>query len=229
VLISIKWESGAVAVDSHPLRQILKAIGPESCPDVCNFHCHTLCSDGSLDPIELIEQASRRGLSHLAVTDHHSSHAHAPMRAWLDDQRSAGSSVPTLWSGMEISALLKGCLVHVLALGFELDHPALRLYNHGDAVVGEPLRAASVVAAIHEAGGLAVLAHPARYRLSHDMLITEAARLGFDGGEAWYDYDMQTTWAPSPLICESIDRQLENLGLLRTCGTDSHGIDLSGR
>ena len=89
-----------MAVDSHPLRQILKAIGPESCPDVCNFHCHTLCSDGSLDPIELIEQASRRGLSHLAVTDHHSSHAHAPMRAWLDDQRSAGSSVPTLWSGM---------------------------------------------------------------------------------------------------------------------------------
>ena len=212
------------------------------------------------------------------------------MRAWLDDQRSAGSSVPTLWSGMEISALLKGCLVHVLALGFELDHPALRLYNHGDAVVGEPLRAASVVAAIHEAGGLAVLAHPARYRLGHDILIAEAARLGFeldhpalrlynhgdavvgeplraasvveaiheagglavlahparyrlgheiliaeaanlgfDGGEAWYDYDMQTAWSPSPLICESIDRQLENLGLLRTCGTDSHGIDLGGR
>ena len=213
----------------HPLRAVLERVDSRSCPESFNFHCHTLCSDGSLDPIELIEQATRRGLSQLAVTDHHSSHAHAPMRAWLEDQRSAGSSVPTLWSGMEISALLKGCLVHVLALGFELDHPALRLYNHGDAVVGEPLRAASVVAAIHEAGGLAVLAHPARYRLGHDILIAEAARLGFDGGEAWYDYDMQTTWAPSPLICESIDRQLENLGLLRTCGTDSHGIDLSGR
>ena len=130
---------------------------------------------------------------------------------------------------MEISALLKGCLVHVLALGFELDHPALQPYNRGDAVVGEPLRAASVVTAIHQAGGLAVLAHPARYRLGHETLIEEAARLGFDGGEAWYDYDMQTTWAPSPLICEAIDRQLENLGLLRTCGTDSHGIDLGGR
>ena len=229
MLCGINREPDPLAVELHPLRPILKAIGPESCPNVCNFHCHTLCSDGSLDPIELIEQASRRGLTQLAVTDHHSSHAHAPMRAWLEEQRSSGNSVPTLWSGMEISALLKGCLVHVLALGFELDHPALQPYNRGDAVVGEPLRAASVVTAIHQAGGLAVLAHPARYRLGHETLIEEAARLGFDGGEAWYDYDMQTTWAPSPLICEAIDRQLENLGLLRTCGTDSHGIDLGGR
>ena len=213
----------------HPLRAVLEQVDAGSCPGSFNFHCHTLCSDGSLDPIELIEQASRRGLTQLAVTDHHSSHAHAPMRDWLERQRSAGQPVPTLWSGMEISALLKGCLVHVLALGFELDHPALRPYNRGDAVTGEALRAESVVSAIHSAGGLAVLAHPARYRLGHEPLIAEAARLGFDGGEAWYDYDMQTTWAPSPLICEAIDRQLENLGLLRTCGTDSHGNDLGGR
>ncbi|HGY5550442.1 MAG TPA: phosphatase, partial [Prochlorococcus sp.] len=30
-------------------------------------------------------------------------------------------------------------------------------------------------------------------------------------------------------ICEAIDKQLEQLGLLRTCGTDTHGYDLSGR
>ncbi|MAB54449.1 MAG: phosphatase, partial [Synechococcus sp. CPC35] len=30
-------------------------------------------------------------------------------------------------------------------------------------------------------------------------------------------------------ICDAIDRQLANLGLLRTCGTDSHGLDLGGR
>ncbi len=213
----------------HPLRAVLEQVDAGSCPRSFNFHCHTLCSDGSLEPLALIEQATRRGLVHLAVTDHHSSHAHPPMRAWLDNQRAAGVTVPTLWSGIEISCLLNGCLVHVLALGFELGHSALEPYNRGDAVVGESLRADSVVKAIHEAGGLAVLAHPARYRLGHDLLIDEAARLGFDGGEAWYDYDMQTVWAPSPMICEAIDRQLENLGLLRTCGTDSHGIDLGGR
>ena len=215
--------------ESHPLRSVLEQVGPESCPGHFNFHCHTLCSDGSLDPLELISQASERGLTNLAVTDHHSSHAHAPMTAWLNAQKASGRTVPTLWSGMEISALLKGCLVHVLALGFRLDHPALQPYNLGDAAVGEALRADVVVKAIHAAGGLAVLAHPARYRLSHELLIDEASRLDFDGGEAWYDYDMSNRWAPSPLICDAIDRQLANLGLLRTCGTDSHGLDLGGR
>ena len=213
----------------HPLRAVLDQVGPDSCPGQLNFHCHTICSDGSLEPEALIEQATRLGLKHLAVTDHHSSHAHPPMQAWLRQQREAGEQVPTLWSGMEISCLLRGCLVHVLALGFELDHPALQPYNRGDAVVGEPLRAEAVVKAIHAAGGLAVLAHPARYRLGHAELIDTAASIGMDGGEAWYDYDMQPRWQPSPLVCEAIDRQLSNLGLLRTCGTDSHGNDLRGR
>ena len=227
--VSSTEESSAMTPEPHPLRSVLEQVGPESCPGRFNFHCHTLCSDGSLDPIELISQASERGLTNLAVTDHHSSHAHSPMTAWLRDQRASGRTVPTLWSGMEISALLKGCLVHVLALGFKLDHPALQPYNLGDAVVGEALRADVVVKAIHAAGGLAVLAHPARYRLSHELLINEASRLGFDGGEAWYDYDMRNAWSPSPLICDAIDRQLANLGLLRTCGTDSHGLDPGGR
>ena len=216
-------------VDSHPLRPILKEIGPDSCPDVCNFHCHTQCSDGSLQPLALIEQATARGLVHLAVTDHHSSAAFQPMQNWLDQRRDLGEKVPTLWSGMEISAILRGCLVHVLALGFQPGHSALAIYNRGDAAVGEDLRAESVCRAIHAAGGLAILAHPARYRVGFADLIDAAAELGFDGGEAWYDYDMQPRWSWSPVVCEAIDRRLKNLGLLRTCGTDSHGLDLDGR
>ena len=214
---------------THPLKPVLEQVGPLSCPTTHNFHCHTVCSDGSLEPLALIQQATERGLQHLAVTDHHSSQAHREIQVWLDQQRGSGAVLPTVWSGMEISALLKGCLVHVLALGFELNHPSLQPYNRGDAVVGELLRAEAVVKAIHNAGGLAVLAHPARYRLGHDLLIQEASRLGFDGGEAWYDYDMQEAWSPSSLICDAIDQQLGNLGLLRTCGTDTHGFDLRGR
>ena len=114
---------------THPLKAVLEQVGPSSCPTTHNFHCHTICSDGSLEPLELIQQATERGLKHLAVTDHHSSHAHREIEAWLIQQRASGVDVPTLWSGMEISALLKGCLVHVLALGFELNHPALQPYN----------------------------------------------------------------------------------------------------
>ena len=95
--------------------------------------------------------------------------------------------------------------------------------------MGESLRADSVCRAIHDAGGLAILAHPARYRLGFSELIDAAANLGFDGGEAWYDYDMQPRWNWSPVVCEAIDHRLKNLGLLRTCGTDTHGVDLEGR
>ena len=213
----------------HPLRAVLDTVTAESCPGGLNFHCHTQCSDGSLEPLELVKQAEQLGLQHLAVTDHHSTAAFLPIQQCLQEQSQLGAVVPTVWTGMEISCLLKGCLVHVLALGFDYGHPALHLYNQGDAVVGEPLRADAVVRAIHAAGGLAVLAHPARYRLSHDVLIEAAAAIGIDGGEAWYDYEMQATWQPTAFVCEAIDRQLKNLGLLRTCGTDTHGLDLKGR
>ena len=215
--------------EAHPLIPVLRGVGPDSCPGTLNFHCHTQCSDGSLSPLALIEQAQRIGLKHLAVTDHHSTAAFLPMQNWIEEQKQQGRTVPMLWTGMEISCLLKGCLVHVLALGFEVGHQALRLYNQGDAAVGEPLRADAVVKAIHTAGGLAVLAHPARYRLGHDVLIKAAAAIGIDGGEVWYDYDMQSQWQATPMVCESIDQQLKNLGLLRTCGTDTHGHDLKGR
>ena len=218
-----------MSADRHPLRPVLETVGPQSCPSALNFHCHTLCSDGSLEPLALAKQAVEQGLNHLAVTDHHSSAAFLPMQAWLDAQRVLGTAVPQLWTGMEISCLLKGCLVHVLALGFEHGHRALHLYNQGDAAVGVPLRADAVVDAIHAAGGLAILAHPARYRLSHTLLIEAAALIGMDGGEAWYDYEMQGRWQPTAVVCESIDQHLKKLGLLRTCGTDTHGHDLKGR
>ena len=221
--------SQAVTHDQHPLRAVLNSIGPDSCPGLLNFHCHTVCSDGSLEPVALIEQATARKLRHIAVTDHHSIAAYVPMVDWLDRARDRGECTPTLWSGMEISCILRGCLVHVLALGFRPGDPALLPYSSGDAAVGAPLRAGEVCKAIHLAGGLAILAHPGRYRLGFSVLIDAAAELGFDGGEAWYDYDMQQRWEPTPLICDSIDKQLKNLGLLRTCGTDTHGVDLKGR
>jgi len=218
-----------MATDLHPLREVLLRVRPESCPTEMNFHCHTICSDGSLEPEELIAQASEIGLQHIAVTDHHNTQAFQRMAEWRSVRLDQGFSCPTLWSGIEISCLLNKCLVHVLALGFEIGHPALNPYVHGDAATGAALRADAVRRAIHEAGGLAVLAHPARYRLSYTELINAAAELGFDGGETWYDYEWQNNWQPTPLICEAIDHQLQDLGLLRTCGTDTHGIDLKGR
>jgi predicted metal-dependent phosphoesterase TrpH len=96
-------------------------------------------------------------------------------------------------------------------------------------VVGPGLRAEAVVAAVQAAGGLALLAHPARYRLPHQRLIAAAAEVGLDGGEAWYDYTMAPRWFPTPLVCEAIAADLAERGLLQSCGTDTHGLALGGR
>ncbi len=219
----------AMASDAHPLKRILMSVDRESCPNSLNFHCHTTYSDGSLEPKELISQAAARGLKHLAVTDHHNSQAYQIMSNWLASRSNKNLPVPVLWTGVEISCLLNGCLVHVLALGFEVGHQAIHRYIQNDSVIGESLRAPAVLNSIHQAGGLAVLAHPARYRIGHTELINAAAEIGFDGVETWYDYDCLCKWHPTKYICEAIDKQLEQLGLLRTCGTDTHGYDLSGR
>ena len=212
----------------HHLGTVLAGVNANSCPYRLNFHCHTICSDGSLTPQDLIWQASELGLEHIAVTDHHSIDAFPQMQAWIAKQDTT-RSWPTVWTGIEISAVLCGCLVHVLGLSFRHDDLSLKPYCTGNAAVGEPLQAASVCRAIHTAGGLAILAHPARYRLSHHDLINAAAAIGFDGGETWYDYDMRPEWQPTAIVCDSIERQLNKLGLLHTCGTDTHGLNLRGR
>jgi len=214
---------------AHPLAAVLRQVGPESCPGRLNFHCHTTCSDGSLSPGQLAAEAVAIGLEHLAVTDHHGIAAHDPIAAAFLDLQRQGSAVPTLWRGVEISCLLEGCLVHVLGLGLSSDTTALEPYLQGEAAVGPALRIEAVVQAIRAAGGLALLAHPARYRLPHQLLIAAAAEQGLDGGEAWYDYTMGPSWQPTPLVCEAIALDLLQRGLLLSCGTDSHGLVLHGR
>jgi predicted metal-dependent phosphoesterase TrpH len=214
---------------AHPLTSVLRQVQPGSCPGRLNFHCHSLCSDGSLSPGALAEEAVAQGLEHLAVTDHHSVAAHGPLLAAFSALAAGGQRVPQLWRGLEISALLDGCLVHVLALGFGDDLGPLAAYLQGVSAVGPALRAEAVLEAIQAAQGLALLAHPARYRLPHGRLIAAAAALGFDGGEAWYDYGQRPQWQPTALVCESIAADLANRGLLRSCGTDTHGLALSGR
>jgi predicted metal-dependent phosphoesterase TrpH len=227
--LNVKRPQPLKPMASHPLRAVLEQVEASSCPGRLNFHCHTIHSDGSLRPEQLGQQALALGLEHLAVTDHHSTLAFAPLQQWFASQAEQGSAVPTLWSGVEISCLLESCLVHVLALGFEPGHEALEPYRQGHAPIGQELQAATVVDCIHAAGGLALLAHPGRYRLSFQRLIPAAAALGFDGGEAYYDYAMQPRWQPTPVVCEAIARLLEDHALLRSCGTDTHGLELCGR
>ena len=212
---------------NHPLFKVLKTVNKNSCPGIINLHTHTTFSDGSLQPIELIKQAMDLGVKHIAVTDHHSVKAHDIINNWLSTNNKSKNI--NLWSGIEISCLLKGCLVHVLGLGFNTKSNFISKYTSGLSVKGNDLKAENVVNSIHNANGFCILAHPLRYKLNYVQLIEEAKRLNFDGIEVWYNYERTKIWKPTTFACDQIFNLVSDLDMLITCGTDTHGKSLMRR
>ncbi|WP_404784239.1 PHP domain-containing protein [Altericista sp. CCNU0014] len=214
------------------LKSVFQSITPESCPSIYNFHLHTVYSDGQMRPEALVQQAVSYGLKGLAITDHHTVAGYQAARRWLDrwSLQSAGEHLePYLWSGVEITAQLLGTEVHILGYGFDLEHSAIKPYLYGQSPVGEASKAVQVIQALQEAGGLAVLAHPARYKLGPADLIPAAVRLGIDGVEAYYCYGNIDPWQSSPDQTQRILELSQAYGLLTSCGTDSHGLSILKR
>jgi len=192
---------------------------------------HSIVSDGQLHPQEIASQAIDIGLRGFAITDHHNVLAYDIAQRHLDElrDRDPNRPLPHLWTGVEINAELLGTEVHVLGYGFEPEHHAIQRYLQGEKVTGNDFTARYTIDAIHAAGGLAVLAHPCRYRKPAEALIPAAAALGIDGTEAFYAYRKTMPWAPSEVKTELVSRLNRQHGLFDTCGTDSHGRDLTSR
>lgn len=213
--------------DVGRLKEIFQSITAESCPHAYNFHLHTLHSDGRLEPQQLVQQAIKAGLASLAITDHHSVDGYWSALELLQAQPS--QSLPQLWTGIEITSKLLETQVHILGYGFDPHHAALQSYLLGSAPAGHQAQANHVITALHEAGGLAVLAHPARYRRSVKELVSAAAQAGMDGIETFYCYGNKDPWEPSPSQTNTLMRLANQHNLLQTCGTDTHGLDICRR
>lgn len=251
--------------DSLLLRKVFQSIDAQSCPTTYNFHMHTNCSDGKLDPAELMVQAVEIGLQGMAITDHHSIKGYRKACQWMEDwrwqnpsswgqrQRRKGTGanrrakgkqaslalktdedapqpnsyiqkkLPKLWTGIEITARLAETDVHILGYAFEPAADAMRPYVQGSAPKGEDRQASRVINAIQAAGGIAMLAHPVRYRTNEITLIKAAAKLGIDGVETYYAYNNPAVWKPSPGKTERVAALAIANNLLSSCGTDTHG------
>ena len=213
------------AQDVVALKEVFQTIDAESCPRQFNFHLHTKCSDGSLEPQQLVEQAIAIGLKGFAITDHHSVNGFYQAVHWLKEWKHSHPeiSVPRLWTGVEITADLLETKIHILGYAFNPKHLSMLTYLLGVSPIDEAAKAANVIAAIHQAGGLAVLAHPARYRQTAKALIPEAVSLGIDGVETYYTYDNPNPWRTSPEQTKQVKELSARYKLLNTCGTDTHG------
>ncbi|NJL53302.1 MAG: PHP domain-containing protein [Hydrococcus sp. SU_1_0] len=220
------------AQDTGYLKSVWETIDATSCPRHYNFHLHTSASDGKLTPVELVQQAIAIRLEGFAITDHHSVAGFRRAESYLATLSSHGSTpknLPRLWTGTEITAKLLEVEVHILGYGFNPEHPAISPYLQGDKPLGKAAQAERVISSIHQAGGLAVLAHPERYRRSANQLIPVAAQLNIDGVETYYAYNNPKIWQPSPGKTETVQRLAEKHHLYSTCGTDTHGNNILQR
>ncbi|WP_008311767.1 PHP domain-containing protein [Leptolyngbya sp. PCC 6406] len=234
--------TGALARDAQKLKSIFETVDAASCPREYNFHMHTVCSDGQLTPTALIEQAIDLGLKEFAITDHHTVAGYYQARQELEDWRwrhparvrrgpsgVVSGALPRLWTGVEITTKLANTDVHILGYAFDPVHDVIQPYLQGGSPQGADQQAAAVIAAIQGAGGLAVLAHPARYRRPAEELVPAAVAHGIDGIETYYAYENPSEWRPCPKKTPLVRQLAEQFQIFSTCGTDTHGKVLTRR
>lgn len=87
---------------------------------LADLHCHSRCSDGELTPTELVDRAHEMGVTMLALTDHDTTEGILEARSRADHHGM------TLINGIEFSSVWNGMGIHIVGLGFDMDHPVMK-------------------------------------------------------------------------------------------------------
>ncbi len=170
-----------------------------------NLHMHTKRSDGRLGYEEAVSLYEKAGYDFIAVTDH-----------WVVSENGRTPGGMLLLRGCEynVGETVREGIYHIVGAGME-DMPALTRDQEG-------LCAQGIVDAIHESGGLAILAHPA-WSLNSAEAVSRIS--GFDGTEI-FNTTSGFPMNARPYSGLFVD-QLASLGVLLPCmaADDAHEYD----
>ncbi len=150
-----------------------------------NLHTHTTRSDGRKTPEDTIALYRQNGYDFLAMTDH-----------WKPSANETAPNGMLMVAGCEydFGGEVIGGVFHIVGIGMR-EAPAVARGSAPDAV--QP-----AIDAIHRAGGLAILAHPA-WSMNTEAQIR--ALHGLDGTEI-YNTTSGTPWNCRPYSGEVIDQ-----------------------
>lgn len=150
-----------------------------------NLHIHSNYSDGKADFKEIIDNAKKNGYKLISITDHNTVEGH---KIYKDE---------ILITGAEFDCWFGYVFIHLLAYNMDVNHPSLipflaktKAETEGDLIrLFARRNVPKLIKAIHDAGGIAVLAHPACYwAISLERLIKRLMKFGLDGIEVFYPY-----------------------------------------
>ena len=86
-----------------------------------DFHTHTTASDGALSPADILQRAGEAGVTTLAITDHDTVAGYRAAADIVSDYAPL-----QLVPGVEFSCVWSGTTIHIVGLGMNCDHPAMR-------------------------------------------------------------------------------------------------------
>ena len=185
-----------------------------------NLHIHTNYSDGKADFKKVLDNAKKNGYKIISITDHNTVEGH---KHYQDE---------ILVTGVEFDCWFGYVFIHLLAYNIDVNHPSLcpflaktKAETEGDLIrLFARRNVPELIKAIHEAGGIAVLAHPACYwAISLERLVKKLMKHGLDGIEVFYPYPRFrkiVKFHSAKDVRKIADKYPQ---LLKTGGTDFHG------
>lgn len=187
-----------------------------------DLHIHTTFSDGKGDINKLTQQAREAGYKAIAFTDHNTMNGY---KFLLHVSRFVIPAVEfDLWCGH--------VFIHLLAYGVDAASMEPFLAKNKRETEADIVRifarrdAKKLIAAIHNAGGVAILAHPACYwALSLDRLVKKLISYGLDGLEVYYPYKRHRGIIKFH-SARTVEKIADKYGLIKTGGSDLHGENL---
>ncbi|MFA7659061.1 MAG: PHP domain-containing protein [Candidatus Gastranaerophilaceae bacterium] len=203
-------------------KELIKSFTKEDYESNVNLHIHSTFSDGDGNAETLVAQAKSIGLKYIAISDHNTLNAYLQTDILKEEM-----VIPAI----EFDCWYGTVFLHMLGYGVDVNNKELQALcaktkrgTEADWVrifsFKHPKR---VIKAIHDAGGLAVLAHPACcFTLSLDRLVNNLVKLGMDGIEVYYPYARHRRIVKFHTI-NTVEKLGSKYNLIKTGGTDEHG------
>lgn len=203
-------------------KELIKSFTKSDYEKNVNLHIHSTFSDGEIDAETLVAQAKENGLKYIAISDHNTLDAYLKTDILKEE-----SVIPAI----EFDCWYGTVFLHMLGYGVDVNNPELRALcaktkreTEADWIrIFSSRHPKRVINAIHAAGGIAVLAHPACcFTFSLERLVKKLVKLGMDGMEVYYPYSRHRGIIKFH-ISKNVEKIADKYNLIKTGGTDEHG------
>ena len=204
------------------LREILNKFNQQDYKNnKVNLHIHTDYSDGFGNCEQIVKSAKEQGYKLIAITDHNTVEAHKHIQDKI------------LLTGVEFDCWFGYIFIHLLAYGIDINNSELKEFLAKDKRDTEKViprlfarrNVKKLINAIHNAGGVAILAHPACcWALDLEKLITDLMDIGLDGIEVYYPYPNFRSIVKFHTSKDVLKVAEKYPQLIKTGGTDFHEL-----